>query len=526
MTPFETIDMTKYQAAIQHPQTAFADPDLASKTVVYNAMRWPAAQSGNFAIVYRLRGRDRFGKEEVVAVRCFKKLPPDLAFRYKRICEGLDATAAGSKFLLRTRYLQEGIRIDGEWKPITTLPWVEGDPLDRHFDKVHGKRDAMDKVLKQLIALARDLEAASIAHCDLQHRNILVDASGTLRLIDYDGMFVPALTNQRTNELGHPDYQHPHRRDGTIFNAALDRFSLISIYLQTLAISLYPQLWAEKSRTEGLLLRSDDYGDPDGSPTFRALRAHADLREPVDLFRRYCLDDIAELPTLGNFLRDAGLETPREPDRRVRPSPLPADTQAGKPNPPGPIPAAPTLYMPVISPLASRLQKHVGDEVMVIGRYERAEHLRDSSGGLATALFFAGSAFSVLVEGATARQFAALGDQWTVRQGSWLAATGLLVKGGRKYFIEIDQMAQLERLAEPEAMRRRDDRRHRAAAGGRANRSPQSAKPTQSPLGATRPLDRQPVARRDGLPEQGRLRLKDFRQLAEVFDLDRTERER
>src|SRR5205814_10464676 len=53
---------------------------------------------------------------------------------------------------------------------------------------------------------------------------------------------------------------------------------------------------------------------------------------------------------------------------------------------------------------------------------------------------------SVLVEGPTARQFAALGNAWTVRAGRWLAATGLLVSEGRDFAIQVDQMAQLERI--------------------------------------------------------------------------------
>jgi hypothetical protein len=71
-----------------------------------------------------------------------------------------------------------------------------------------------------------------MAHADLQHGNVLLVPTGNalaLRLIDYDGMYVPALAGQRSGELGHPAYQHPQRlREGT-YNAEVDRFSHLAI---------------------------------------------------------------------------------------------------------------------------------------------------------------------------------------------------------------------------------------------------------------------------------------------------------
>jgi hypothetical protein len=64
--------------------------------------------------------------------------------------------------------------------------------------------------------LASRLREAGVAHGDLQHGNVLlVPATDTdrlsLKLVDYDGMFVPALTGAQTGEVGHPAYQHPQR---------------------------------------------------------------------------------------------------------------------------------------------------------------------------------------------------------------------------------------------------------------------------------------------------------------------------
>jgi hypothetical protein len=81
--------------------------------------------------------------------------------------------------------------------------------------------------VKQHQLLARELREANLAHADLQHGNVLLVPQGAtqkLELIDYDGMFVPALARSPSGELGHPAYQHPeHLRSGT-YSLEVDRF--------------------------------------------------------------------------------------------------------------------------------------------------------------------------------------------------------------------------------------------------------------------------------------------------------------
>ena len=77
--------------------------------------------------------------------------------------------------------------------------------------------------------------SAEVTHADLQHGNVLlvpaeVEGQGPkLRLVDYDGIYIPDLANQPSGELGHRAYQHPERlRDG-IYNANVDNFSHLVI---------------------------------------------------------------------------------------------------------------------------------------------------------------------------------------------------------------------------------------------------------------------------------------------------------
>ena len=54
--------------------------------------------------------------------------------------------------------------------------------------------------------LAMWLLPQPFAHGDLKPDNILVQADGSLTLVDYDGMYVPAMQGQKSRELGSPDF--------------------------------------------------------------------------------------------------------------------------------------------------------------------------------------------------------------------------------------------------------------------------------------------------------------------------------
>src|SRR5438093_695743 len=89
-----------------------------------------------------------------------------------------------------------------------------------------------DPELRQ--GLAAGLREAGMAHADLQHGNVLLipgskDNALALRLVDYDGMYVPALADRPSGELGHPNYQHPLRVDQAGYNPGVDRFSHLVI---------------------------------------------------------------------------------------------------------------------------------------------------------------------------------------------------------------------------------------------------------------------------------------------------------
>ena len=89
----------------------------------------------------------------------------------------------------------------------------------------------------QFSRLSMWLLAQPFAHGDLKPDNIIVREDGTLTLVDYDGMYVPAMKGQKARESGTPDFRHPSRTEDS-FDKHIDDFSIAAIMLSLKACLL------------------------------------------------------------------------------------------------------------------------------------------------------------------------------------------------------------------------------------------------------------------------------------------------
>jgi hypothetical protein len=273
---------TDYNAAVQNPQVCFGDDDLRQGRVVGGLFGLPRPHSGNFGDVYQIQGADN----QNWAVKCFTRPAVGLRPRYQAISDHL--RQAQRAFMVEFRYLDEGIRIRGQWYPIVKMRWVEGFRLNEFVRHHLDKPALLDRLAQMWMRLARELRDAQMAHGDLQHGNVLLapgskSSSLALKLIDYDGMYVPALADTPSGEVGHPHYQHPQRlREGT-YDGEVDRFSHLLIYaaLRCLAAG-GAELWQRYDNQENLLFREDDFRRPRDSRLLRELW-HLKDRDARDL---------------------------------------------------------------------------------------------------------------------------------------------------------------------------------------------------------------------------------------------------
>ncbi|MCI0341113.1 MAG: WD40 repeat domain-containing protein [Planctomycetales bacterium] len=339
--------MSDYQEAVQNPASCFSDPRLRGAKAAPGAFGLPRAVTGAFASVYEMSlGRSHW------AVRCFLHRIPDIRERYEVISKFLKSRPQAS--MVGFEYLPEGIRVRGEWYPILKMDWAAGDTLNVYVQKNLGRPKAIHKAADRLADLAAALEKQGAAHGDLQHGNILA-TDGALTLIDYDGMYVPALRGRASHETGHPDYQHPQRA-ATDFHERLDRFSSLVIALSLRAVAKAPELWKKFHHGENLLLRRSDFQKPDAAPVFGALRSvkDPDVERLSQALRDACAGPLASVPTLKEALARKGTAAARaaSPRPASRPAaPVPAASPAPAPLPPPPARARPPAPAPVPSPV-------------------------------------------------------------------------------------------------------------------------------------------------------------------------------
>jgi WD40 repeat protein len=163
------------------------------------------------------------------------------------------------------------------------MPWVEGFPLNEFVSDNLGRLNVLESLLTVWGRMCRRLRESGLAHADLQHGNVILVPGGqksllSVRLVDYDGMFVPALAGRPPSEYGHPSYQHPDRVAKQVYSADLDRFPhlVVSTALRGLVVG-GKGLWAKYDTGDNVLFREADYKNPAGSELMRELW---DTRDP------------------------------------------------------------------------------------------------------------------------------------------------------------------------------------------------------------------------------------------------------
>ncbi|GLZ36879.1 hypothetical protein [Actinokineospora sp. NBRC 105648] len=272
-----------YVEALQNTSLCFRGTDLAGAAVTTDSLGRPRPISGNFASVFSLTAVDGVR----YAVKCFTREVQSQAVRYRAISEHLARSTYD--WVVRFDYVERGILVEGHWFAILRMEWVEAVNLARWVERNLGDPAALARAGERFGRLVTELAEAGIGHGDLQHGNLLVTPDGSMRLVDYDGMYVPALAGMAAAEMGHRNYQSPGRST-TQFGPTIDRFSAWVIYLSLLGVAADPSLWARlrDQDAEHLLLAEADFADPDASLRLGALLSHPNpqLREVAERFRQ------------------------------------------------------------------------------------------------------------------------------------------------------------------------------------------------------------------------------------------------
>lgn len=218
----------------------------------------PVITSGNFAVVFKMKDVQS-GK--FYAVKCFTKEQEGRAESYKQITEELNIVS--SNFFIPIKYIENELFVDTNNSsenefPVLLMDWVDGKPLDKYLRENLENKYIIEKLLENFYQLAEWLVSQPFAHGDLKPDNILVKSDGALVLVDYDGMYVPAMKGQKSREIGSPDFCHPLRNE-ELFNEHIDDFSILSILLSLCAVFINTKYLAKYGAEDRLLFSKNDY---------------------------------------------------------------------------------------------------------------------------------------------------------------------------------------------------------------------------------------------------------------------------
>ena len=347
--------IVEYNEAVQHPAHAFVDSELKQGSVRQKNPGLPLVLSGGFALTYTVTTL-----KKKYAVRCFHREVPSIEQRYDAISKKLKSFANG--YFVDFDFQKPGIKVRQNTFPVVKMDWVEGDPLGIWLDKNFENAPVLQKAREHFAALADFLSREGIAHGDIQNGNVMM-SSGAVRLIDYDGMFVPGLPAGKGSEVGHKHFQHPER-SASDFGPAMDRFSFIALDLSLEAVIEDKTLYKKfREGGETIIFKANDFADPGNSEVFRLLLSKPKLRDHARYFAAICDAGISSVPTLPDFL--AGRHIPQ----KAAPIPVSSGPKSS--------PRAVTYisaYPVVDAQDFDSAARHVGDRVEVIGRIAEVKH--------------------------------------------------------------------------------------------------------------------------------------------------------
>jgi DNA-binding NarL/FixJ family response regulator len=306
-------NLQEYQDAIIKAERDFKDERLRDLTVQRHLnMPWTAwPRAGSFGVVFKVEGN-----ADAYAVKVFYNPQRDRQLRYRLIDEHLRRIPKPHG-LVSFAYDETGIRVNDYEYPTLVMEWADGAPLDTYLRQRLNSRDTFDnlRACEEWIVTLQELRRSTIAHGDLQHRNILVQADGTFHLVDYDGMFVPSMRQHGLGacEAGVAAYQHPQRkREGGRFDERMDDFSALVILLTLACVDA--DLWKRYHQEGRLLLSEADLLSPRESPLLTQLAGRSGrVGALAGIVRSAAEQGIDQVPSFDRVLRDLGIDSSVEP---------------------------------------------------------------------------------------------------------------------------------------------------------------------------------------------------------------------
>ena len=260
--------ISEYVRAIQDASNNLGE--LAHLVPVLDDHGEPYRSSGAFAVVFKMKD-EQTGK--CYALKCFTEEQEGRAEAYRQIADELEFV--DSSYITSVKYLNKEIFVDSSCEedefPVLLMDWIDGETMENYIAENYQDNYAMAMLCYRFCKMAAWLRSQPFAHGDIKPDNIMVRPDGNLTLVDYDGMFVPAMKGQKSPTIGTKDFSHPLRTVND-FDETIDDFALASIALSLKAISMNSTLLDTYGASDRLLFSENDYRNPSNSKVISALQ--------------------------------------------------------------------------------------------------------------------------------------------------------------------------------------------------------------------------------------------------------------
>ena len=301
--------ISEYVRAIQDASNNL--DELAHLVPVLDDHGEPYRSSGAFAVVFKMKD-EQTGK--CYALKCFTEEQEGRAEAYRQIADELEFV--DSSYITFVKYLDKEIFVDSSCEedefPVLLMDWIDGETMENYIAENYQDNYAMAMLCYRFCKMAAWLRSQPFAHGDIKPDNIMVRPDGSLTLIDYDGMFVPAMKGQKSPTIGTKDFSHPLRTVDD-FDETIDDFALASIALSLKAVSLKPSLLDEYGAADRLLFSAADYRDLSKSNVLSALQELMNDSEVTTLLAMFLLANAKKNLAFCSF----GLFVEKKPAHKV-----------------------------------------------------------------------------------------------------------------------------------------------------------------------------------------------------------------
>lgn len=292
-TPTSWPQPREYLEAVQTPRLCFSNPRLRGASIHLNHFGMPVSSAGKSAIVFKATAD---GKD--VAIRCFTRAASDQRMRYLALDKHLDPRPS---YLVGFGYRDDEIKVGTTRYPLVEMDWVDGDPLDVWVGQHLGRNGDLGVQAEAWRDLVADMQRRKMAHGGIDNDNCMISGS-QLKLVDYDGCYIPSLRDKNPGESGAQHFQHPHRRGYYADN--MDAFPSLVVYLSMTALHADPSLWQRYHKDNNLIFSAYDYRAPRATPIWRDLASNPDpaVRRLTAALADMCDAPVDSLPPLSQVV--------------------------------------------------------------------------------------------------------------------------------------------------------------------------------------------------------------------------------